>query len=188
MRSIIVATANPVDNDQSRSQRSPYSVSAVTANCVHTRPWAASEPIELLDQLTTGEDDRIEMLDRSLEVMVDGQARWRIFGARRTVVGTRRHAPRRNTLPAEARQHIGLGQCRQIAQRAQAQPAEQMDLLGLDVADVVQPAQRQRRQEGRRLTGRHHVRLALTRGVARRHTGGEPTVGDAHTDTDRRSG
>ena len=137
-------------------------------------------PDQLFDQMTAGEHHRIEMLHRGLEMMIDCETQWWIFCTRRTVVGPRRHPTRGSTLPSEARQHIGLGQRSQITQRAQAQPGQQMHLISSDIADIAQPPQCQRGQEGRRITRRNDMRMTLPRGVTCRHPSSKSPVGDAH--------
>ena len=108
---------------------------------------------DLLGQLPTAEHHGLEMLHRRVEVLHRGEAGRRVLGAHRSIVAASRHVPRRGTRSAETGEHVGGGQCGERAEVADAEPGDELDQIGGDLAGVEQPSQRQRREERRRGVG-----------------------------------
>ena len=152
-RSTIAGADIPAARYQARSHRSPCSVSAVTTSRVHTRPSATSAGDEPIGEVLADEHQRVELGDRIVEAVLDAALGGRIGGVGRAVVGPARQAMGMTTGRAEPGQDVARRESGEITEAGQPEPGEQPDQLGVDLAHLGQPGDRQRGEEVRRTAG-----------------------------------
>ena len=104
----------------------------------------------------------------------------RLGTAGRTVVDGAGHPVGVPAGRAEPGQDVARRQPGEVAEAGEAHPGEQPDQLGIGLADVLQPGDRERGEERRRATRRDDDRTPA--GTASGDSGGEAAVGDAHPD------
>src|SRR5918995_3298939 len=138
---------------------------------------------ELVGEPLHQEHDRLQLLHGLLEAVLDPPPWMWIDRRWRTQVCAARQLVREQADRAEPRQHVTGVECRQPPERADPQPHEEVDQVGVDLAQLAQPSDRQRLDELRRAAGgddEHAVDPAG--GEARGDRPGRPALGDAHTD------
>ena len=179
------APTSPPPGTTTRSLRSPCSVSAVTTSRVHTRPSAASPATSSSARCLPANTSGSSMHDRVVERLLDATVGRRFDGVGRTVVERAGQVVGVAAGRPEAGQDVAGRQGGQLAQPGQPHAGEQPHQLDVDLARLVQPGHRQRREERRR--GPRWRR----RGTGRRPAGGdgrgEATVGHTDPDAGRRS-
>ena len=99
------------------------------------------------------EHQRVELDDGVVERLLDAPLGRRFGAAGRAVVVAAGQAVGVPARWPEAGQHVALRQRGEVAEAGEAQPGEQADQLGVDLADVVQPGDRERGEERRRPAG-----------------------------------
>ncbi len=148
---------------------------------------------QFVGELLGDEHDRLEVRDRFVEGALGAPFRGRVGGARWTIVTTASETVHVQPGAPESRVHVAGREGGEVAEGAQPEADEELDQLGRGVADISQPAHRERRQVGSRLPWCDHAPAFDPRPAGRnRHVGpagrncrGDTPVGDA--DADRRA-
>ncbi len=159
-----------VRTDAGRPRSSP-SVRASIRTSVQTRPCRGDARHELLGSATRAEDDRLGGVQRRLEVDVPLELGRRGAGREVDRSVTADHPVHPGDVAAEPVAHVGRSKPGQVAQGAQAEPAQQAHRVGL-----VEDVDGQRAQELRRPARGHHQALLGPRAPGGL-LGGEQLVG-----------
>ena len=132
-------------------------------------PPVGGEPgDELVGESLHHEHDRLELLDRLVEGMLDPPSGMGIDRRGRAQIGPSGEPVGVQADRAEPRQHVACVERRQPTERADAEPHEQVDQLGIDLAQLAQPADRQRFDElGRASGGDDRARVGRRRAAIR---------------------
>ena len=111
-------------------------------------PPVGGEPgDEIVGEPLHHEHDCLELLDGFVERMLDPPSGMGVDRRGRTQIATAGQPVGVQADRAEPRQHVACVERRQTTERADAEPHEQVDQLGIDLAHLAQPADRQRCDE-----------------------------------------
>lgn len=82
----------------------------------------------------------------------------------------------------EPAEYVGWRECCELAKTADAKAGEQVDEIGIDLTERLQPTDRERRTERRRPRRFDHDRVLTSNGQASSDARGEATIGHPHSD------